>query len=352
MGASFQTSKNHRLFILVTGLAGRLTLLSVLLCQRPYFLIGLISWVSLTHAIYIPAVNMIYRSNYRKQNRGVCYARAQMVALVVSSATALSVGRVLNWRASASIWVFAAAGLFGCLAYMSYVSMPRRSVDEPLARRSRRFPYADLVQILRADKFFRRYEVNFFIYGVAFMITFSMVPLFVNDVLNADWTQASKVFGVIHPLVMLIFLPLYGRLLDKTSVVPVASIAFLCLAFWPLSLAVASSLKFAYVAYFFFGLGMAGVDVAWMLGANTFADPDRIQGYTAIHVTLVGFRALMAPFLGLWVTRHFGFTAAFGLSGGLLVFASLLMVLLGRQCANPAQYAGLRKKRRCEGQIR
>jgi MFS family permease len=332
VASSFLNSENHRRFILTVAFLGPLSLVTIIACPKAFYLIGLIAWVSLIQAVYLPAQNMIFRSNYRRETRGVCYARAKMIALPVTSLTAMIAGLVLEWNDQAFPFLFAAAGLVGFVAYFLYYSMPRPQIASRERGGRRRFPYADFFEILRSDKFFRRYETYFFMYGVAFMMSTAMVPIFVNDVLNASWREAARVFGVIHPAIMIVFLPVYGRLLDKTSVVPVASLAYLALAFWPFTLALTNTMPFAYVAYVFFGLGMAGVDVAWTLGSNTFAPQGRIQSYMAIHVTLVGIRALMAPFLGLLVKQTLGFTATFGLAGFILVTASLLMARLGRHC--------------------
>lgn len=332
VGASFITAGNHRRVMLLAGVLGRFSYLWVMLWHTPSSLIAIVAWVSLCHATYLPAQNMIFRTNYRRASRGVCYARAQIVALTATSCAAWLVGRFLNWRADAFPAVFAVAALCGLGAYMAYLSMPNPDTGVQL-RRARRLPYADFFGILRTDRFFRRYEINFFLYGVAFMISEPLVPMLVNDVFRADWGQASRVFGVIHPLVMVVFLPLYGRLLDRTGAVPVAALAYIALAFWPFSLAIAESVQGAYLAYSFFGLGMAGVDVAWMLGANTFAPRDRIQTYMAVHVTMVGLRAMIAPFLGLLLKEAAGFRTAFSVSSVLLVIAAYLMVRLHRQCA-------------------
>jgi len=332
VGAAFITLGNHRRVMLLAGLLGRFSYLWVMLWHTPTSLIAIVAWVSLCHATYLPAQNMIFRTNYRRTTRGVCYARAQIVALAATSSAAWLVGRFLNWRADTFPAVFAVAGCCGLGAYLAYRSMPNPDSGSEL-RRARRLPFADFFEILRADRFFRRYELNFFLYGVAFMISEPLVPMLVNDVFRADWGQASRVFGVIHPLVMIVFLPLYGRMLDRTGAVPVAALAYIALAFWPLSLAVARSVGGAYVAYAFFGLGMAGVDVAWMLGANTFAPRERIQSYMGIHVTMVGLRAMIAPFLGLLLKEALGFTAAFSCSTLLLIAAAYLMVRLHRQCA-------------------
>lgn len=333
VASSFLNRRNHRRFILTIAFIGPLSLVSLIFSPKASYLIGLIAWVSLIQAIYLPAQNMIFRSNYRRETRGVCYARARMIALPATSITAWFIGMVMDWNDQAFPFIFAVAGILGFSAYLMYYAMPKPEITTPEQGSPRQFPYSDFFEVLRTDKFFRKYETYFFLYGVAFMMAMAMVPIFVNDVLNADWKEASRVFGVIHPMVMIIFLPLYGRLLDKTSVVPVASLGYLALAFWPLTLAMTSSLEYAYLAYVFFGLGMAGVDVAWTLGSNTFAPQDRIQSYMAIHVTLVGIRALMAPFLGLLIKQTLGFGVTFGLAGLILMTASFLMIRLGRECA-------------------
>jgi len=332
IGASIITTGNHRRVMLLAGLFGRFSYLWVMLWHTPSSFITIAALVGLCHATYLPAQNMIFRTNYRRITRGVCYARAQIVALLGTSSSAWLVGRFLNWKATAFPLAFAAAGLCGLGAYLAYRSMPNPDSGAEL-RRARRLPYAEFFEILRTDRFFRRYEINFFLYGIAFMITEPLVPMLVNDVFHADWSQASRVFGVIHPLVMIMFLPLYGRMLDRTGAVPLAALAYVALAFWPFSLAIARSVDGAYLAYAFFGLGMAGVDVAWMLGANTFAPRDRIQSYMGVHVTMVGLRAMIAPYLGLLLKETIGFTATFSFTTGLFVVAAWLMVRLHRRCA-------------------
>ncbi len=338
VGASFITPSNHRRVMLLAGLLGRCSYLWVMVWHTPSSLIAIAAWVSLCHAVYLPAQNMIFRSNYRRSSRGVCYARAQIIALLTASLTAWLVGRFLMWRSNAFPFVFAAAALFGFGAYVTYQSMPNPG-GAPPPRRSRRFPYADFVDILRRDSFFRQYEINFFIYGVGFMIAEPLVPMLVNDVFKADWGQASRIFGVIHPLVMVVFLPVYGRLLDRAGAAPVAALSYAVLALWPLQLALARSVRGACGAYVCFGMGMAGVDVAWMLGANTFAPPGHVQSYMAVHVTLVGVRAMVAPYLGLLLREVVGFRFALAACAVLLLAAASLMLRLHWRCVGEPRCA-------------
>ncbi|TET38764.1 MAG: MFS transporter [Planctomycetota bacterium] len=344
VGSFYLTWRNHRSFMVLYSILGPLSLIGLMFNQNPYFFIGLIVWVNLNHAMFLPAQNMVFRSNYRGEVRGVLYARAQMVRMVIAASTALSVGYLLHRKPEMFTYVFAVSGIIGMIGLLLFSMMPRNTEMEN--RKSGRMPkakgnpFADFFQIMRRDRFFRKYETYFFMYGIAFMMTHPLVAPFVKHRLGANWVQAPWIFVVIQSGVMIIFVPLFGRLLDRTNAVPVATLAFICLAFWPISLSVAMSIPFAYVAAFFFGLGMAGVDIAWMLGAQTFATKDKIQSYHAVHVTLVGLRAIIAPFVGYGLMRIIGYHATFAFAGCLFLLAAMFMIGLNRQRAKSLKEQG------------
>ncbi len=335
VGTSFTNHKNYRFLILVYGILGRLAIGAILFNHHPFFFIALMTWTNLNHAMFLPAQNIIFRSNYIRKNRGASFARALVITYAVSSCVALVVGQILDKAPHLFPYIFTVGGAAGLIAYFLYFSMPRDLEKEAalhdLGKKPRTPFFGEFFHILRTDALFRMYEIYFFIYGIAFMMAMAMMPLYVKDVLQANWDQAAKVFGVIHPIVMVLFLPFFGRLLDRTNAIPVAALAYFLLAFWPLALAAGSSMLMAYIAMVFFGLGMSGVNVAWQLGALTFAKEEEIQGYTAVHISLVGVRAAFAPFLGLLIKSQFGFTVTFVLSGIMLLISALLMLILERR---------------------
>ncbi|MHC4661025.1 MAG: MFS transporter [Planctomycetota bacterium] len=337
VGSSYLTWHNHRKLMLLYAIFGPPSLIVLIFYSHTYFFIALIVWVQLSHALFLPGQNMIFRSNYRTEVRGVCYARAQVVRLAIVAVAGGIIGYILKLKPDYFTYAFAIGGILGAAGYIFFVIMP---VNPELENRplplpgSKANPFGDFFRIMKKDRFFRNYELFFMIYGIAFMMTYPLVPLFVNDVLHANPEQAAYIFVVIQSVVMIIFLPLFGRLLDKTNAVPVAALAFLCLAFWPLSLSLADSIIWVYTAYFFFGLGMAGVDLAWMLGAQTFAGEDDIQGYHAVHVTMVGLRGALVPFMGLGLQKVIGFYATFATAGGLFLIAAGSMLVLNRMRRN------------------
>jgi hypothetical protein len=48
-----------------------------------------------------------------------------------------------------------------------------------------------------------------------------------------------------------------------------------------------------------FGIARGGGNLAWSLGHNDFAHPDRAGLYMGVHATLTGLRGVFAPFLGM-----------------------------------------------------
>jgi hypothetical protein len=48
-----------------------------------------------------------------------------------------------------------------------------------------------------------------------------------------------------------------------------------------------------------FGIARGGGNLAWSLGHNDFAHPERAGLYMGVHATLTGLRGVFAPFLGM-----------------------------------------------------
>lgn len=331
IGAAFITEKNHRLMIILFGATGRLSFMFLLIASNPYLLVSVFVLSNLCHALYLPAQNMILQANYPRERRGHYYAVVQVPLNLIMSMTALAGGRLMDSDPTLFPWIATALGVCGFGAYLVFAMMPRAprtasQQDSPAADRG--MPFSEFFKIVRRDRLFLKYELCFCIYGGGFFITNTLLPIYLHDVLAADWKQASTVMGVIHPIFMLIFLPIFGKLLDRTNAIPVAGAAFFILAFWPFAIAAYPSIEAAYIAAVFLGIGMAGVDVAWVLGSLTFAKENEIRAYTAVHVTFVGFRALVFPFVALALLYLVGFQASFFISFGMFVLGAIFMLSL------------------------
>ncbi len=101
--------------------------------------------------------------------------------------------------------------------------------------------------------------------------------------------------------------------------------------------ALASSLAVLALARAVLGLARSGGQLAWQIGHNDFARPERAGLYMGVHATLTGVRGVFAPFLGMALYVGWGevrlagvgtvIPAFSGLGAGVMLLAAALSVI-------------------------
>jgi hypothetical protein len=165
-----------------------------------------------------------------------------------------------------------------------------------------------LLRILREDRIFRRFEINFFIYGIAFLSLLPMVPLFLVHDLGLDYTRIGLARGLMGQTGLILFAPALGRTLEK----------------------LAAHVVTVYAAFVCFGIAMAGVSIAWSLSSIHFAGSEDPSAYQSVHSVLVGVRGAVAPLLGYLVISTTSTLHGFALSAALFLLSALLMARMAR----------------------
>jgi hypothetical protein len=191
-------------------------------------------------------------------------------------------------------------------------------------------PGKNLVRILNINRAFLRFEIYFFLYGMAFMILTPVVPVFLVDNLHLSYAPISFAKGLIFHSALIVFTPLMGRYHGKGSPARFCGFVFLLLALYPVMLVTANfadtnSEMIVYVSYFFFGLAMSGVSIAWALSSIYYAPVREVSNYQAVHITLTGLRGIFSPAIGYMVMQLFAIQYSFFLSAFLFVLSSVLM---------------------------
>ena len=144
-----------------------------------------------------------------------------------------------------------------------------------------------------------------------------------------EYDKFAGSFLVVPNIMMLVLVPIFGRMLDRINPIRLCAVAFAFLAFWPLVLCFSTQVWHAYFAYVFYGFGMAAVHVTWTLGALYFAPAREAQKYHSIHITLVGLRACFGPWLAVLVLKPLiGFRKTFFIAFLLFAMSAILMYLL------------------------
>jgi MFS family permease len=256
---------------------------------------------------WTPLSGKLLKHFYSDRHYGRAYGVINVAALLSAIVSVFLVGRWLEQRPDAfRIFFPAAAGLqfvgAGVLAWLAArTRMPGEAgPGSPRSWRQALDPILRLGAVLRADRTFLRYETAFMTYGAAFMICDALLPILATTALGMRYEEYAHSTQMIARVAMLAATMPMGWIHDRIGPVRTSGLAFGILVVFPLLLCTASGFNGLSLASIFWGLGLAGVQMGWMLGPVVLAGGrDRVPQYVAIHATLVGLRGIVFQWLGV-----------------------------------------------------
>ena len=261
-----------------------------------------------------PINGKLLKHFYSDAHRGRMYALLNVVTLGGGMASAYLVGAWIEHDPHAFRIYFPVAAVLQLAGIAILLGLARltRMADEVAVVTSGFWsgllgPVLHMGATLRADRTFLRFERAFMTYGAAYMLCDALLPVLATAKLGLryeDYALSTQV--VMRAVCLLAILPM-GWLLDRLGAVRISGLAFAVLAVYPLLLLVAGSSGGLGVANIAYGLGMAGVQMSWLLGPVTLAgDPEKVPHYVAIHATLVGVRGIVFQALGMLLYKLTG----------------------------------------------
>jgi hypothetical protein len=339
----------RRYFLFAAGFGRFIFVLVPLLLLVPgvyqsFAFVALVAFSALVCAGVPPALNQLWGVNYIPASRGRRFAWNSSLSMLMVMTGAFIAGMLLDAQplfgtAGNYVVLYPVAAVMGALALIGFYNIRMRFAEVRHAPRGvlRRVKdsYGRALALLRGDRFFRRYEIGFFCYGIAFMMLMPAVPVLFANYLKADYSQFSKATVVTMQLTLMVMAPIVAWLSMGRRVTLVTAAGFASLVLFPIMLAVTAwsgDILFAYGAFVVFGIAMSGVHFVWNLGALAFARPGNALMYTSTHAAMVGLRALVGFPLGYAMMRLFPDTLypVFGTAAGLLVVATVIILRLDR----------------------
>lgn len=350
----------RRRWLIRGGVGGRLILLAAPLAGTAMQFLLLLSVVYFFMALVYPAQNGILQANIRPARHGRVFGLGALVQYSTAAATSLAVGAVLDRDPGLYRWVYPVLGTVGFLYPVALARLPRPAGDAtpdpapgpqnvfvvprlPLgAVQWRRLagaalaPFREAVAIFGADRKFLWFEVNFMIYGVAYLMLIPVMPLFFTRELDLSYRQISMARVLIASLGMAALGPSMGRLMDRIHPARLCTLSFAILVFFPLALSVGPALApgspalTAYAAFAFYAAAMAGINVTWNVGSISFAPAGRGANYQGIHVAMVGVRGLLGPLLGYLLLAAADYQSVFLAAAAVFAVSAASSYALGR----------------------
>jgi hypothetical protein len=267
-------------------------------------LMGLLVLARLALGAIATVRSLVWTRNYPRAVRARVTARLTILSQGVMAATVALAGAVLDRRGTALPWLYAGGAVVGVLGVWAYAGVRLRedpgapsSAGTPVER-----PRIGAWRLLREDPLYARYLGWQFLLGVSNMMIEPAVVYAVSREMGASYGTSVALIVVVPTVLSVGTLPLWAGWVDRmhaaefrarhswlwvTSQAAMGVGALLGSVFW------------VGLGRVVFGIARGGGGLAWQLGHNDFAHPDRAGLYMGIHATLTGLRGSFAPFLGM-----------------------------------------------------
>jgi MFS family permease len=252
--------------------------------------------------------SVVWTQNYPAGARARIASRLSFVSQLGMALAAAGAGLFLDRFEARFGWLYAGAaaiGLVGALAYVRVVVRGEETRDAlPIGAASRRAGWRGSRALLREDPLFARYLRWQFLLGVSNMMIEPAVVYAVSRELGAGYGTSIALTTTLPLGLGVLGLPLWAAWVDR---VHIATFRARSGWLWVVSQALtgvgalAGSLAGIAVGRVLLGIARGGGSLAWQLGHNDFAHPERAGLYMGVHATLTGLRGFFAPFVGMWL---------------------------------------------------
>lgn len=311
------------------AVAGALCFLAMALVPlESVFVLGAILAMACA-SVAVPLLTQIYQENYPEGERGRRFSRTVIIRIAAAAAFSELAGWALSQRINyfpALLVVFAGAFVFAsyCLA-----KIPSR----PLAASGGTHPFRAL-KYVRDDSLFRQTLIAWMFLGFANLM---MVPLRVEYLANSKYgitlhgapltVGAIALLTGVAPNVARLFLnPLWGWLFDRMNFFLLRITLNFGFMLGILTFFTSDSLTGLVLGAVFYGVSLAGGDVAWSLWVTKFAPPERVADYMAVHTFFTGVRGVVAPLVAFQLAAVLPLNVIGWISAGLILIGSAVLI--------------------------
>lgn len=333
-GKILEQSSNKSKYFWIVAVLGRLSLLVAYFITSMNIYLLIYGTIAFFNGILSPASNSIYQSNL-PHDRSKIFGYTMSIAALMSMVFAWISGRYLDSSEAnlRMIFIFVSIAGFISTALLSFIRIEKNQVtyQKKMLKKEIFFtPLKRALQLLKTNKPYAHFQRDFTLYGFGFLSLSPVLPIFMVDNLNLNYTHSFISKGILAQVGFLILSPIFGRLHDNFHPFKFASYSFGAIALFPLLLIITGqfqnpifSLASIYFTFFVYGFAMSSVNMSWNMSSIHFAGNEDASMYQSLHVTITGIRGLFAPVLGILAKNFIGIYGAFLMSFCFFVTASV-----------------------------
>ena len=286
--------------------------------------------------ITLPLVNLFLKHNYRHENFGVLYGFSTTINKIVTLFVTLFYGILLDIDHYAFTYILPMTGVIGVLSIFMFSKIT--FIDEnPIDERknfisSVKDSIKNMKIILKENHPFRHFEIGFMLYGIAFMMTVTVITIFFERVLHLNYVSVAFYKNAFN-IIAIAMIPFFGKLIGtidprKFTVFSLGSmmlaILFIALTEFYRQYFIIFDIKIFHMLLlyvFWYGLFLGSMSIVWRIGSAYFCEKKDTAIYQSIHLSATGIRALFAPLFGVVIYEIVGFSITFGIAIGFLIAA-------------------------------
>ncbi len=290
--------------------------------------------------VILPTINLFLRANYRSKNFGRLYSYSTSIKKIIVLATTFSFGLLLDYNNYAFTYVYPILAILGIISIylLTFIEFDSSKITKNTKGlfASIKASINELINIVKTNKPYRDFEIGFLLYGFAWMGTTAVITIFMEKQLNLSYSSVAF-YKNSYNLIAILLLPAFGKLIGKIDPRKFAIITFSMLLLHLLFVPLTQLFPIQYthwgiqlylmlfLSFIFNGIFTASMALLWGIGSSYFCKDEDAGSYQSIHITMVGFRGMFAPIVGIVFFQQFGYTVTFGIGITSLLIAIILM---------------------------
>ncbi|MFT4551489.1 MAG: putative MFS family arabinose efflux permease [Chlamydiales bacterium] len=282
----------------------------------------------------VPAWLEILKLNLASRERGKVFSLGASIGYLEGVVLAIAFGVILDNESQIWRWLFPISSAIGIIGVLLQSRIPIKLEKIPMRYQVKGGsfwqkildPWKSAWSLMEKRPDFYRFQLGFMICGFGLMLIQPVLPVLFVDILNLSYSEMLIVLSICRGIGYASTASFWARLINKMNIYKFTSVIFFVVsAYGGLLILAPVNIFFLYVAFFIYGIALAGNHLSWNLSGPIFATREDSSLYTSVNVATVGLRGCIAPYLGGTLCLMIGPVAVIGIGMILCAFAGVKM---------------------------